>query len=551
MQDFQAEVTKLVSALAAQELEKFKGTSLPTTARQIAINQHRRHLAGWAAKRNISEIAREAQKASTLLPDRVVHEFRNQAAVAARNVTPNALRIRASNADPKRAHAYFLAETWRSSFMSRVLDQVIPLVNALAPETDVAALLDAVKMPGAEREAFLDAGSNVRPFHTGWRSMYQAIRYDGAEVVEGFGWDVHIIAERLKAVIPAGTPQRILSVIAYGFDQAGVPQRDVHTLTVGGEEGAALKHAYVLEGWGDRVGEVVLPVGPLFVFEERNGLPRSAPLPSMPVVVDRLGNRHQLLDGAAAAAQIQADGVPSIRFAQSDAMHAALDEMGVFENVDAKQSGFAKGYRCLGEKSAMYVVYDESPVSGKFRTVCSWHPGQHAAEQMSLSGWGDGPEDVVLPQGREAISEAFSQSYLAKFSALAYGGMGEIRSFDAESALVAAVRERIAASYARSGESAPFSIQGMEVRLVPPDSDDNYLTVEVDVQTRVPFSPHQARHGLPAVLQEALQDTLRPSNIEMFRLKTLSVTPIELPPAAEQIAQAEPVLAESSASPSP
>ncbi|WP_139222926.1 hypothetical protein [Paracidovorax wautersii] len=527
---------------------------LPTTARQLAVNQHRSHLAGWAGRQNISEIAREAEKASMLFPVRVVHELRKQAVAAARNVCPNALRVNASHAGSQGAHAYFLAQTWRSSFMSRVLDQVIPLIKAWSPETDVSALLAAETMPRAEREAFLDANSNVRPFHTGWRSMYSAIRNDAADVLvlEGFSWDAEIIVERLKGVIPAGTPAHNLSVIAYGFDQTGVPRRDVHTLSVGGEDGgAALKRVYTLEGWGDRAGEVVLPVGALSVFEERNGLPRSAPVLSIPVVTDRLGNRHELLDGAAAAAQIQAGGVPSIRFSQSDAMHAALDEMGVFENVSSERPGMGKGYRRLGEKAVMYVVYDDSPVSGKFRTVCSWNAGQHAAEQMELTGWGDGPEDVILPHGREAIMEAFSQNYLAKFSTLAYGPAGGNLSFDSESTLVSEVCEKISASYARSGKSAPFSIQGMDVRIVPPDSEGNYLKVEVEVQTRVPFSPHQARVSLPDALQDALEATLRRCNIQMYRLIALEVTPIALSPTAEQPAQAEPLPAESSASPSP
>ena len=164
-------------------------------------------------------------------------------------------------------------------------------------------------------------------------------------------------------------------------------------------------------------------VTPPQAVHDRSGTPSSRT-----VVLDRAGVTHFLVGGVTAAAMVMRGMVPELKFDDTYAMHDALNALGGFavSNSDGRTCALSR---------AQYVVFHESPISGKSREITTWFYGGHAAHCQELQGWGDEPDDPVIHalSDEGVTAEQFYDSYQATFVASGRGVISDSESHEMES----------------------------------------------------------------------------------------------------------------------
>lgn len=535
------EVVAALVQMAKAELEKYEPNGMPVTGREIASEYHRKFLRAWCYGGVLNELRREAFAESgrsgervpgAPVPDRafaahVLTYLRRQSLASARHLTPNVLRINASHAGSERAHGYYLSEGMRRDFLLRMEEAVTPMIDKAHYGLSTLVRLPLEQFPSdKDYSQLVDAAANVRELLVNSRDLRIAVADRRNAVIECYSWVFDEAKSLLESprIAAAQGERRSVSLIAYGFDKAGVPLRQVYSLQVGGGAGARTERGYDLQGWGDREGEVVLPTGGLSVFEQRMQLPITRP-PIVPeMTIEKCGVRLVLQSGQQAAETIRDGGIPFLKFSQSDAMHKALDAMGIFENVASTQT--APGYRRCGPRPVAYVVFDETPNSGKWRDVRIWLPKQHASYAHEVAGWGDQEGDVALPADRDELLAVISSSRQVRYSALAFGGdVARVHGDDSE--LVKGVRMGVHDHFTRRGHWPLFEVGRLVVDIRPSSGEDAYLHVEMSAQLRSPCNVDVlARGEAREVLQDQLEHVLHQMGTRLYRLQYLGSEPM-------------------------
>lgn len=478
------EIITPLAEFARAEMTRLSAVSLPSTAREIADGYQRRHLLSWAGPVLVDvrrETYREAMKqgydttlnASGANDSRFNRFFakslliyiRQQTESCDRGLQPNELRLRASGSGSVvRSQAYVLSEEARRDFMVALDQRARAIISGLFP--DVCVEVDGPRLQGqrsGEMGRFVDRGGHEHALRSA-SSVRFALSSGECTFVEMYSSELEKFKD-LMAARPLQSVAAPISCAAYGHNKQGWPQRDILKLAAT-PQGVAIEPLSALAGWGDRDGEELLRFDPTPGVVVSGG--------GRTKIIDHAGAMHMLVDGTTAAAMVMKGLVPELKFSESSVMHDALNTMGGF--LTSKKSG-----RTCALSTVRYVIYQESPCSGKWRDFHAWSYGANSSFSDQLAGWGFGPGDALVEAQIDdgAHADQFWGDFQAVFSAT---GRGVVE----ESVTLGATIQALLVNKLSSDKLAGITVQGVSIsiRATDNDRDSNCVLVQADVRFR-------------------------------------------------------------------